>query len=266
MEQLKSKPLRGYKKIVRLGEKMENQVYSFYKYMNAQRAIEFLESGDYYFVEPIEWADPYEKRFYTADYSSLRYTPKQCFCTCLTHKISSEAAWKMYRNNNGGLADRSIRFEFNRKTLFKALEDNISIEKIYFGNVNYEYTTKEISELHHLRNPEYDKYFSQIDDEKFLHLLLIKRKAFNYESEMRLFILPEHREEIYLDDADLRVFHRLKLQFSKEQLESMIKSISIDPSCSDIECDMIKTKIQALFPNIQCSQNGLYRKRPRLII
>ena len=153
MEQLKSKPLRGYKKIVRLGEKMENQVHSFYKYMNAQRAIEFLESGDYYFVEPIEWADPYEKRFYTADYSSLRYTPKQCFCTCLTHKISSEAAWKMYRNNNGGLADRTIRFEFNRKTLFKALEDNISIEKIYFGNVNYEYTTKEISELHHLRNP-----------------------------------------------------------------------------------------------------------------
>ena len=92
MEQLKRKPLRGYKKIVRLGEKMENPVHSLYKYMNVQRAIEFLESGDYYFVEPIEWADPYEKRFYTADYSSLRYTPKQCFCTCLTHKISSEAA------------------------------------------------------------------------------------------------------------------------------------------------------------------------------
>ena len=265
MSALKSKPLRGYKNIIRLGERHENQAHSLYKYMNVQRAIEFLESGDYYFVEPMSWTDPYEKRFYTADYSSVCFTPRQCFCTCLTDSISSEAAWKMYRNSNGGLADRTVRFEFNRKILFSVLDNNKSSAKVYFGNANYDFTTKEINELHCPSNSNYDKYFTNIDEEKFLHLLLIKRKAFKYESEIRFFILPEHREEIYLDE-DLEVFHSLKLQFSKEQMESMIESISIDPSCSDIECDMIKTKIQTLFPNIKCTKNGLYSKNPRLII
>ena len=252
MSTIKSKPLRGYKNIIRLGEHHENQTHSLYKYMNVQRAIEFLESGDYYFVEPMSWTDPYEKRFYTADYSSVNFAPRQCFCTCLTDSISSEAAWKMYRNSNGGLADRTIRFEFNRKILFSVWQC-----QLWLHDKRDKWTGPS--------NSNYDKYFVNIDEEKFLHLLLIKRKAFKYESEIRLFILPEHREEIYLDE-DLKVFQSLKLQFSKEQLESMIESISIDPSCSDIECDMIKTKIQTLFPNIKCTKNGLYSKKPRLII
>lgn len=265
MDELLKQPLRGYKKIVRLGEKVEKQIHSLYKYMNVQRAIEFLESGNYYFVEPKVWADPYEKRFYTADYSQIGFKPKQCFCTCLTHNISSEAAWKMYRNNNGGLADRTIRFEFNRKILFKALEDSINIERIYFGNANYAYTTKDINKLHIPDERGYEKYFSDIDEEKFLHLLLIKRRAFIYESEIRLFILPEHRETVYPDE-DVKVSTSLIIHFTKEQMESMIKSISIDPSCSDIECDMIKTKIGKLFPNIKCEKNGLYNTKPRLIV
>lgn len=265
MDALLCKPLRGYKNIVRLGEKTEKQTHSLYKYMNVQRAIEFLESGYYYFVEPIAWSDPYEMRFYTADYSQIGFQPKQCYCTCLTHNISSEAAWKMYKNNGGGLADRTIRFEFNRKALFEVLENNKIGAKIYFGNVNYEYTTAEINKLHIPGDPNYDKYFSDIDEKKFLHLLLIKRKAFKYESEIRLFILPKSRESIWTVD-NCEVSHILKIKFQKEQLESIISSISIDPSCSDIECDMIKTKIGKLFPNIKCEKNGLYKTKPRLII
>lgn len=263
MNALFCKPLRGYKNVVRLGEKTEKQTHSLYKYMNVQRAIEFLESGDYYFVEPKVWTDPYEKRFYTADYSQIGFAPKQCYCTCLTHNISSEAAWKMYRSNDGGLADRTIRFEFNRKALFQALENNKSRAKIYFGNVNYEYTTEEINKLHISSGPNYNKYFSDMNEEKFLHLLLIKRKAFKYESEIRLFVLPEHREHIYTHEGMQVIMH---INFCKEQLEKMIKSISIDPSCSDIECDMIKTRIGQLFPNIKCEKNGLYKTKPRLII
>lgn len=265
MTTLLCEPLQGYKNITRLGKKEERQTHSLYKYMNVQRAIEFLESGNYYFVEPMVWTDPYEKRFYTADYSRIGFIPKQCFCTCLTHKISSEAAWKIYRTNNGGLTDRTIRFQFNRETLFEVLENNRSNAKIYFGNANYEYTTEEINKLHTASNPNYSKYFLDINEEKFLQLLLIKRKAFQYESEIRLFILPKLRDNIY-SDTDLQVSHKLKIQFKKEQLESMIKSISIDPSCSDIECDMIKTKIGEIFPNIKCTQNGLYKTKPRLII
>jgi hypothetical protein len=131
------------------------------------------------------------------------------------------------------------------------------------GNVNYEYTTEEINKLHISSGPNYNKYFSDMNEEKFLHLLLIKRKAFKYESEIRLFVLPEHREHIYTHEGMQVIMH---INFCKEQLEKMIKSISIDPSCSDIECDMIKTKIGQLFPNIKCDKNGLYNIKPRLII
>lgn len=265
MDTLLCKPLRGYKNIYRLGKRTEKQTHSLYKYMNVQRAIEFLETGQYYFVEPTLWADPYEKLFYTADYSNIGFIPRQCFCTCLTHNISSEAAWKMYRSNSGGIADRTIRLEFNKSALFKILEGNCKDMKFYFGNVNYEFTTKEINNLPLVSSLDYAKYFSEFNEEKFLHLLLIKRKAFQYESEIRLFVLPKSRDLISTSN-DIKLKHSLIIEFQKKQLEKIVSSISIDPSCNDIECDMIKTKIEELFPDIKCTKNNLYKEKPRLII
>lgn len=46
----------------------------------------------------------------------------------------------------------------------------------------------------------------------------------------------------------------------------MIKQINIDPSCSKIEYEMIKSLIMKILPGISCIKNGLYKNKPQIII
>lgn len=232
--------------------------------MNVQRAIDFLCTGNFSFVEPTAWTDPYEKRFYLADYKNINYQPKQLFCTCFTSEISNEAAWKMYRADGGGIAARTIRFDFRRSILLKAL-DQYGSARFYLGCANYTYTTKQIDGFHKRTNSEYDHLFKDFSDEKFMNLLLIKRKAFEYESEVRLFMVPKDRASIF-SISGIDVKHIRSIVFEQKDLKDMIKQINIDPSCSKIEYEMIKSLIMKILPGISCIKNGLYKNKPQIII
>ena len=232
--------------------------------MNVQRAIDILQTGKFAFVEPTVWVDPYEKRFYLADYKNLNYQPRQLFCTCFTSRISNEAAWKMYSANGGGIASKTIRLDFNRSILLRCL-DKFNDTKFYLGCANYSYTTKEINELHKKKNPKYNLFFKDFSDEKFMELLLIKRKAFEYESEIRLFMVPQEREEIFTVPG-IDVHNVCSVVFSKATMSKMIEKINIDPSCSIIEYEMIKSLTMKIFPDIPCVKNGLYQNKPQIII
>ena len=260
------KLISGYENIYRLGRSLEKQTHSLYKYMNGQRAMDFLQTGEFSFVEPIVWTDPYEKRFYLADYKNTNYQPKQLFCTCFTSKISNEAAWKMYRADGGGIASRTIRFDFQRSILLRALAQ-YEDAKFYLGCANYNYTTKQIDELHKKTNPEYEHFFKDFSDEKFMNLLLIKRKAFEYESEVRLFMIPNDRESIFtISESEAVVYHIRSIVFDNTTLKKMIKQISVDPSCSTIEYEMIESLIMKILPDIPCKKNGLYKNKSQIII
>lgn len=67
-----SQKMNGYDNIFWLGEKQSSQTHVLYKYMNVKYAIEFLKTGRFLMNEPSAWSDPYEKRFYTADLTTLR--------------------------------------------------------------------------------------------------------------------------------------------------------------------------------------------------
>ena len=117
--------------------------------MNVERAMQFLKTGEYYFVEPTAWQDPYEKRFYTADYSHFNsFVPCVTYATCLTDRISNEAAWKMYRDEGGGLKNRSVRFDIRRSEMLRYMDIEVKDAKIVFGKANYRHTTSEINKLH----------------------------------------------------------------------------------------------------------------------
>ena len=251
------KKSRGCNNVFQIGVRKKNSRSVLYKYMNVERAISFLSSGIYYLVEPTAWMDPYEKRFYTADYKMVanQYNPQQIYCTCFTDKISNEAAWKMYRGKDGGIANRSIRFEMNRTALLQYLDRYIDNKgKIYIGDANYRYTTKMIDNIHKRQSILYSEYFNGFSIHKFLELLLIKRKAFEYESEVRLFYVPNSQDEIYFDDK-LYAISQYLITFTENSLRNIIKSISIDPSCSQIEFEMIKSKIETICPWCECKQN-----------
>lgn len=153
---------------------------TYYKYMNVKYAIEFLRTGHFLMTEPSAWSDPYERRFYTADYSNIEgFKPHRIYCTYFTQKCSNEAAWRMYSSKNTGIASRTIRFEFRRSALLQALDRGLSSGRIYLGNTSYDYTSKQIDGLHLKKSPLYQKYFDSFSLDKFLNLLLIKRKRLN---------------------------------------------------------------------------------------
>lgn len=56
------------------------------------------------------------------------------------------------------------------------------------------------------------------------------------------------------------------LAFPTEIMKQMIKSISVDPICDDLEYNMIKTSIMSVFPYTRCIKHGLYKSKPRIII
>ena len=263
------KKYRGYSKVFKIGDYNTKKSSHLYKYMNVERAFEFLTSRIYYFVEPATWNDPYEKRFYTADYKNVNYKPCHLFCTCVTENGASEAAWNAYAKHNNGIASRTVRFEFNRHKFLQLLEQKIGNARLYIGNVNYSYTTSQINNIHlkHLKNnvssnvqTKYYEYFGNpCNDDTFLRLMLIKRKHFNYEKETRLFIIKEDEKGAGYK-LDPTSHDNIKIKFTKDELMEVITSVSIDPSCTESEAAIIIKVLKSKLKGQKCEKNPLYKE------
>lgn len=259
--------MNNYKNVYWIGENKNSQRHVLYKYINVEYAIKFLETGILYLVEPILWPDPYESRFYTADYKNIsNFSPTKLFCTCFTQQVSSEAAWKMYNITRNGIASRTIRFEFRRSSLLHTLDTQIAQDgKIYIGNAIYDYTTQKIDRLHLREENLYNHFFGNFSLEKFIYLLLLKRKAYTYEEEVRLFFVLNENNRSKIPSHSIEK-NKFLLKIPKNKLNEIIKSITIDPQCSDLEYNMIKTAIEKLHPNCKCFKHNLYKNKSRIII
>ena len=53
----------------------------------------------------------------------------------MTDKISNEAAWKMYRDEGGGLKNRSVRFDIRRSEMLRYMDSEIRDAKVVFGRL-----------------------------------------------------------------------------------------------------------------------------------
>ena len=237
--------------------------------MDVESAISFLQTRSLSFVEPSSWYDPFEKRFYNADFSQIQNFEKpKIFASCFTSKPTNEAAWVMYSYFKSGLASKSIRFEFNPTLLYHMLDEfgKMNDVKIVVSNVNYTLTEQTIKALHKTRCKHHSQYFNNFDEDKFVNLMLIKRKAFEYEKEIRVFILPTSntpKEVVQTFDC----IDTLKLTGDNIILTNLIKSITISPNCTPLETQMIEEQIQNITNGaINCRQSKLYTNFDRIII
>lgn len=240
-----------------------------YRYMDVDSAINFLQTRSLTFVEPSSWYDPFEKRFYNADFSQIpNYSKPKIFASCFTSKPTNEAAWVMYSYFKSGLASKSIRFEFNPTLLYHMLDEfgKMNKAKIVVSNVNYSLAEQTIKALHKTTCKHHLQYFNNFNDDKFVNLMLIKRKAFEYEKEIRIFIIPtsETPKEIVqvFDNID-----KLKLVGDNIILTDLIKSIMISPNCTPLETQMIEKQIQEITQGaIKYRQSKLYSSFDPIII
>ena len=219
-----------------------------YKYMTIEAFILSLHNGTWQFVEPTKWNDEYEGRFYHANYDEINKPadcPPKLFATCITGEIASEASWKVYSHGQG-LGSKCVQIKINMQKLRKKLSnqilkktdkgEEIVVGKIYEGLVYYDLSDVEINTIHITSGAYYQTFFDAFDREKFLKLLLIKRKAYEYEKETRLFIVPN-------------AFFPIKIRTHKGKGETIqvkmdwkdiIEEIRIDKKCSDGEKTSIK--------------------------
>ena len=198
-----------------------------YKYMTLDAFIASLENGKWRFCEPTMWKDKYESRFYCAKYHLLTKTPdsvQRVYASCVTRTKNNEAAWKVYAGKDG-MKSHCVQLTLNVSALLDHL--NSSNMKVYEKPVMYE-EDRFISELHKSDSVNHRSFFGDFNFNKFLDLLSLKRKAYEYENEIRYFVVKQDMEPI--GDKGEPEVEDLPMEW-----KNVISMIRIDKNCTDSE-------------------------------
>lgn len=214
---------------LQLVAKAKLQYKNVFKYMTLEAFITSMYCGSWRFFEPSKWNDRFEQRFYCAKYNvkgAVGNTP-QLFATCVTREKNSEAAWKVYSHGQG-LGMHCVQLELDIAKLRSEIrKSGLVFEErpVTYDNEGY------ITTLHQKKNPKsgYKKFFVPFTRNSFLRLLSLKRDAYSYEKEVRLFVIrknPSQKRNLY---------RKAEHEDIKMDWCSIIKSVRVDKSCTPAE-------------------------------
>lgn len=215
-----------------LGQSYKNDIT--YKYLNLESALLCLKNKNIRFVQPSEWEDKYEGRFYQASYAMLDVQEQvhpSLYACCFTTRKMSEAAWKVYSYGKKGLAHRCVKFGLNIEKLRDALNEYAEKKQfdVYESVMSYSLDDDEIKNLHKKKSPYYSELFDGFDLDSFLSLLSIKRKAFSHECELRYFLVPKNNTLMQ------------KQEFILLPYKDLVVDVKIAEDASDMELEVLKT-------------------------
>ena len=208
-----------------------------YKYMTLETFMLCLYTGTWRFFEPNKWPDKYERRFYCADYQfpDAAISAPKLYATCVTREKNSEASWKVYAQGNG-LDQHCVQFEIDLMEFRKQLkESGLSVEEreVIYRHNGY------IENLHKSSDKNYSVYFKPFTRRNFLTLLSLKRSAYEYEKEVRFFLIPKIPNGSRSQGKQKSDYKDISIKWNK-----LIKSVRIDKHCSMAE---VKSLQQACF-------------------
>lgn len=234
----------------------DNDSYSFlyrniFKYMSLEAFITSLHSGTWRFFEPHKWSDKFERRFYCANYQ-LPMTPDstpQLFATCVTKCRNSEAAWKVYSLGQG-LGGHCVQIKLDIGKLRRQIRAN---KVRYYERVITYHNEGYLFNLHLPGKPGYSKYFKYFNLKSFLRLLALKRDAYSYEQEVRLFVIPKPKQP--RDPRKKPLHHDLKISW-----KDVIEEVRVDRNCSYAELLAIITACHKAGIDSRFSKRGKYPK------
>lgn len=203
---------------------LRSQYKMVYKYMTMDAMIASLEGKCWRFWEPSRWQDKYERRFYCANYNMLTkddFSEQRVYATCVTRTQNNEAAWKVYAGKEG-MQSHCVQLELDLEELLNQLY--ASGYKIFERRVNY-VNDGLILHLHESSNKHHSEYFQDFNFNQFLNLLSLKREAYAYENEVRLFAIEQNTEDRSLGNKSL--YADLALDWGK-----VIRKMRVDSKCS----------------------------------
>ncbi len=171
-------------------DKFARNPLTVYRYMQYRWAKELILSKKVAFKNPQKWEDPFERRFVCGDYKAVGFAPKQMACLCVTteHGENEAAFWRSFDPN----ANRDmVQLTLDFGVLLKALDDFAREHNaiVYVEACDYSYTSDELKssgENLFLKNVQ------EFDDNSFIKLMGLKRRAFKYEKELRFIIYGDN--------------------------------------------------------------------------
>jgi len=250
------------KKIGPLNEKLIKRPY-LYRIELLERFYQILDNNKIAFVKPEKWEDPLENLIFNAriikDGKPYQHPAKKnIFAQCWSYEGDSYGIWKIYttKPNNDGITKRHLGVRITTKLdCLKHLTKKNKGE-FYYGLVDYLPKYK-LDKL-----PKDSAIIKILKQEKagrdHLKTLLIKRKSYTFENEVRLFyIKPENskpNKPNFLQFVDIE-----PLQF--------ISSLRFDPGMPYEEFQQHKEKLiyQYGFRATQITQSSYYKKNTYII-
>ena len=225
---------------------------SVFRVFSVDRFIELLADNMNTLVRPKLWDDPFEN-FIFKQYAiskngnkvSFEEISKLFYGQCWTLNIKeTDALWRIYSKNKNG-----VRVKTTLNKLYDSFYDynGISMVSNYIGKVIYE--TEENIRLFY-ENPDnltdilYDR-----PDIGPIQTLLIKRKEFEHENEVRLI----YRSFNQLDDLDSDIY-----QYPIDSNE-LIEEVLFDPRFSEKEYGIKTEKIRKLGFTGKIDKSNLYQ-------
>lgn len=217
-----------------------------YKYMPCSRFIDNVKSNELVFVSPETWSDPFERRFWNAKFQHYTFTQPQIACMCLTTNASNneEAAWNLYSIHG----EKTLRISFCLEKLLDILDEYADMNQcaVYIGNVKY-LSKKDIENLH--KNPGMNVYFPQsgFGIGNYLRLMCLKRAAFAFENEIRIFIV----KDLLFQNNDVL------LRINKKKLWSgLVTKIMLAP----LPPFGYNSPLKSWYRSIQNAERSIYKK------
>ena len=238
-----------------LGEGNKNRF--IYKYIDLEALIVSLATDTIRFVEPLQWEDRYEARFYNASYANVDNavgnTPTVLAC-CFSHEKVNEAAWKIYSHAKAGLGARCVKLKINKKAFRDAIVRMNAGYRLYEGEVNYDLDGYHIDNLHRRQYPNgkpndlHKEVFGDFDLSSYLSLMLVKRPAFRHEQELRYLMIPQ--SPVLRGDAVSIDMHI--------DWNGILNGISVDENCSDTEMEILNHVLRSKGISISPEREFIY--------
>ena len=170
-----------------------------YRYMPLKRFLEIVKENSIAFVSPYLWQDPFEFLFYHPN-TKIGDSYYNVYALCFTvNSTNEEAKWQnsgCNTTNNSYLNEKNedliIRVKFNLREFCKALAKDNRERLIYVSHIDYSHKKKEIVSLLNKLPKDINKSYKSLD--RYIYSMSIKRKAFTYENEIRMFVIEKDNE------------------------------------------------------------------------
>lgn len=249
-------------KIGQLNIKLKEKPY-IYRIELLDRFYKMLDNNELVFVNPDKWEDPLENLIFNAKViknGKQFHNPAKdkIFSQCWSYEGDSYGIWKIYttKADDKGIVKRhmGIRITTNLNRLIHISKNNKG--KYYYGVVDYKWRYQ-LDKLPKDRKIV-DALKISTPDKKHIETLLVKRKSYSYENELRLFAIPDNS---LIDKKDN---HLCRLSLN---MKEFITSVRFDPGMEYQEFKEHKKKLVEKygFKPTQITQSTFFKKNKYII-